>query len=132
MRRMGRKELFKLQVTSLDGIPDLDLHTHTHTYSLRSHDVILISPHPATPPIPAYHHLSFFFLLLPPPPFYYYYSKHNCLKGVFIPPRGSLKKEQFKSMSSFLLISFFLCVVEFVRIVLSLIDDILSSTTRVV
>jgi hypothetical protein len=39
---MGRKELFKLQVTSLDGIPDLDLHTH----SLRSHDVILISPHP--------------------------------------------------------------------------------------
>jgi len=24
---MGRKELFKLQVTSLDGIPDLDLHT---------------------------------------------------------------------------------------------------------
>ena len=53
---MGRKELFKLQVTSLDGIPDLDLHTH----SLRSHDVILISPHPLCSLLPIlWHHLSF-------------------------------------------------------------------------
>lgn len=83
MRGMGRKELFKLQVTSLDGIPDLDPHT------LRSHDVILISPHPVRL---SRHHLSFFFLnsFYLCLPFYrtlvvyFFYRAHGFFKLYFI------------------------------------------------